>query len=111
MLVVVVLLIIVVVKHCSNERLKGTWTVAGGEYSFTFTDKEKGYISYNGTVSYSSDRTLDFTYHIDGDELVIKTETTLYSYSDVFRFTFEVSGDKLVLTEVESGDTEVFYKE
>lgn len=110
LLAVAVVLVILLVRQCGPLRLKGTWVTADG-YGFTFVDDSSGYIFHDGSTLNTSERSKDFTYHIDGDELEIKTEDTLYSYSDVMRFEFKISGDKLTLTEVETGESMVFYKE
>ena len=110
LIAVVILAVILVAKNCFGNPLKGTWTMAGGGGAFTFVDDSTGYVSQDGSYS-AAERTKDFTYVVEGNELEIKTETTLYSYGDVMRFTFEISGDKLTLTEIESGESMTFYKD
>lgn len=105
----VVILIVILANQCSGaNRLKGTWVMEDDSGAITFVDKESGYLTLYSSMS--SENTKDFTYYVDGDELELKTETSLYSYADVMRFRFEISGDTLTLTEIESGESIDFIK-
>lgn len=106
---VIGLLIFGAVKLFGGGNLKGTWMSQDGSVSITFSDKDSGYFTYHGAVS-SSQRTIDFTYFTEGDEIEIKTTATLYVNSKSERFEYKVSGSKLTLTEVDSGISEVFNK-
>lgn len=108
LLALVVIAVVFVVKKCSADRLVGTWVANDGS-SITFSDSENGYLT-DGSSMYS-ERTIDFTYFIDGDEVEIKTENSMYSYARAVRFEFEVSGSKLTLTDMDTDISETFYKE
>lgn len=95
-LAIIIVAIVFIVKSCNDSRLEGTWVANDGS-SITFSDNDRGYITIDNTMS--SDDILDFTYFIDGDELEIKTETTLFNNSKVERFEFEINGDTLELTD------------
>lgn len=108
-LAVIGLLIFGAIKLFGGGKLKGTWMSEDGSVSITFSDKDSGYFTYHKAMS-SSQRTIDFTYFTEGDEIEIKTTATLYVNSKTERFEYKVSGKKLTLTEVDSGLSEVFTK-
>lgn len=109
-LAVIGLLIFGAVKLFSGGKLKGTWTSQDDSFSITFSDSDSGYFTYHGTTTSSSQRTIDFSYYTEGNEIEIKTEATLYYNSQTERFEYSVSGKTLTLTEVDSGTSEIFYK-
>ena len=108
-LAIVVAIIVFVAKSCFGNELKGTWETKDGDntVTITFTDDESGYFTYDNRMN---QRSLNFTYIIEGDEIELKTADTPYNFSKVIHYRYSISGDTLSLTDLEHNETVEFKK-